>query len=72
MRYKWDHMSQSMYWPRNVSMHIQECMSKCDRCMFYLAAPSKETIHQHEFPPCPWAKIGADLCDFDGHILVVL
>ena len=32
----------------------------------------KEPIVQHEFLARPWAKVGADLCDFREHTLLVV
>ena len=34
--------------------------------------PGKEPMIQHEFAARPWAKVGADLCDDAGRILLVV
>ena len=62
---------ESMYWPR-MATELKEYISKCDVCMIYRAMPSKEPIQQHEFAPCPWEKVGADLCDSNGRTLLVV
>ena len=33
---------------------------------------SKEPIQQHIFEGRPWSKVGADLCDFQEHTLLVI
>ena len=62
---------ESLYWPR-MSTELKEYISKCDVCMSHRASPSKEPLQQHEFAPCPWNKVGADLCDFYGRTLLVV
>ena len=57
-----------MYWPRMSS----EMNAKCDICMAHRATPAKEPIIQHEFAARPWAKVGADLCDIAGRIVLVV
>ena len=44
-------------------------------CNVFLAhqnAPQKEMIIQHEINTCPWAKRGANPCDFQGRTLLLL
>ena len=62
---------ETMYWPR-ISTEMKEYIAKCDICMSHRAMPGKEPIMQHEFAARPWAKIGADLCELDGRILLVV
>ena len=38
----------------------------------YQSLPGREPILQHEITECPWAKIGADLCELDGCMLLVV
>ena len=60
-----------MYWPR-MSSELKEYISKCDICMAHRSMPGKEPLKQHEFAARPWAKVGADLCDYSGRILLVV
>ena len=62
---------ESMFWPR-MSTELKEYVAKCDVCMSYRAMPGKETLLSHEFVARPWAKVGADLCDFKGRTLLVV
>ena len=62
---------ETMYWPR-MSCELKEYISKCDICMAHRTAPGSEPIMQHEFAARPWAKVGADLCDHGGRILLVV
>ena len=62
---------ESLFWPR-MSTELKEYVSKCDVCMAYRAQPGKETLQQHEFVARPWAKVGADLCDFQSRTLLVV
>ena len=62
---------ETMYWPR-MSSELKEYISKCDICMAHRSMPGKEPLKQHEFAERPWAKVGADLCDYSGRILLVV
>ena len=60
-----------MFWPR-MSSELKEYVSKCDICLVHCSTQGKEPIVQHKFPARPWAKVGADLCDFQGRTLLVV
>ncbi len=62
---------ETMYWPR-MSSELKEFISKCDVCMAYRNTPTKEPISQHGFAARPWSKLGTDLCDHEGRILLVV
>ena len=59
---------ESIFWPR-MATELKENMSNCDVCMTYRAMPGKETS---EFAARPWAKVGADMCAFQGRTLLVV
>ena len=53
-------------------MEIKEYISKCDVCMTHRMGQGKELILQHKFIALPWAKVTADLCEFDNRVLLVV
>ncbi len=55
-----------------MSSELKEFISKCDVCMAYRNTPTKEPISQHGFAAQPWSKLGTDLCDHEGRILLVV
>ena len=61
----------TLYWPQ-MSKELKEYISKCDICLSYQPSPGREPILQHEITERPWAKIGVDLCELDGRILLVV
>ena len=61
----------TLYWPR-MTTEIKEYISKCDVCMTHRTSQGKEPILQHEFISRPWAKVAADLCEFDNRVLLVV
>ena len=61
----------TVYWPQ-MSKELKEYISKCDICLSYQASPGREPILQHEITERPWAKIGVDLCELDGRMLLVV
>ena len=60
-----------LFWPR-MTAELKEFISKCDTCMAHRKNQSKEPILQHEIIERPWAKVGVDLCELDGRILLVM
>lgn len=61
----------TMFWPR-MSAELKEYISKCDVCMAHHTTQMKEPIVQYEFAARPWSKVGADLCELQGHTLLVV
>ena len=55
-----------------MSTELKDYISNCDICLAHRHSPSKESLVQHEFPDCPWSKVGIDLCEFQGCTLLVL
>ena len=63
-------MRECMYWPR-MAAEVRDYVGKCDTCLSHRFSQQKESILQHEVIDRPWAKIGVDLCDFDGRTLLI-
>ena len=61
----------TMSWPR-MTTELCEYIAKCDICLSHRALQSKEPLLQHDIIDRPWAKIGADLCEFNGRTLLVV
>ena len=49
-----------------------EYISKCDICLSHQSVLGREPILQHDIIERPWAKIGVDLCELNGCILLVV
>jgi transposase InsO family protein len=64
-------MRESLYWPQ-MSAAMKDYVAQCDVCVRYQRAPDREPMISHDIPDLPWMKIAADLCDFDGRILLVI
>ena len=61
----------TMFWPR-MTTELREYVSRCDICLSYRTLQSKESLLQHDIPDRPWAKIGAEMCELNGCILLVV
>jgi hypothetical protein len=55
---------ESLYWP-GMSSNVKDFVSKCEICCTYTDKQQKETLHPHDVPDRPWAKVGIDLFTFD-------
>ena len=62
---------ESIFWPR-MAAELKAYISKCDVCMAHRASTPKETLMPHEFLPRPWSKVGADICELQGRMLLVV
>ena len=60
-----------LFWPR-IASDVKDFVSKCDVCLAYRTSQTKEPLLQHEVISRPWAKLAADLCDFNGRTLLVV
>jgi len=62
---------ESLYWPR-MSAEIRDYVSKCDICLRHRDAQQKEPLLQHEVSSRPWSRLGSDLCELNGRILLIV
>ena len=62
---------ETLYWPR-MSTELKEYISKCEICLSHHNDQGKEPMLLHEFIARPWAKVAADLCEFDSRVLLVV
>lgn len=61
----------TLYWPP-MTTEIKEYISMRDDCLTHCNGQGKESIPQHKFTVKPWAKVAADLCEFDNKILLAI
>lgn len=61
----------TLFWPR-MAKELKDYITKCDICMSYRSAQTKEPLQQHEFAARPWSKVAADLCELNGRTLLVV
>ena len=59
-----------LYWP-GMHADITQNIQNCETCQMYESKQQKETMIPHEVPDRPWAKVGTDLCSFDGNDYLV-
>ena len=64
-------MRECLYWPR-MTTQVKDYVSKCEVCLSHRSAPPREPLQQHDFVARPWSKIGADVCQIDGRLLLVV
>ena len=64
-------MRDTLYWPR-MTVEVREYVSRCEVCLVHRDSPGKEPIMQHDIPARPWATVAVDLCDSNGHTLLVM
>ena len=60
-----------LFWLR-IASNIKDYVFKCDVCLAYRTSETKELLLQHEVISRPWAKVAADLCESNGHTLLVV
>ena len=56
---------ESIYWP-NMNSKVKDYISRCEICLTYPPHQQKEPLLSHEIPDRPWAKIAADLFQFEN------
>ena len=61
----------TMFWPQ-MTTELREYILKCDICLSHRSLQNKEPLIQHDITDRPWAKIGADLCEFKSCTLLVV
>ena len=62
---------ETLYWPC-MTTELREYISKCNVLLSHRHDQGKEPMQSHEFLAHPWAKVAADLCEFDNRVLLVL
>ena len=60
-----------LYWPA-MSKQIEDFVSKCPTCHKYQRKNTREPLMSHPIPKRPWARVGADLCELNGHTYLVV
>ena len=55
-----------------MSKELHEYVAKCDICLVHRTAQQKEPLMQHEVVAQPWSKIGADLCELNNRMILVI
>ena len=64
-------MRECIFWP-GMSKNMKERISTCEICLSHADSQMKEPIIQHDIGETPWTKIGADLCELHGRMLLVV
>ena len=63
---------QVLFWP-GMSARIEETVAACALCAEHWRANAKEPLIPVEIPERPWAKVGADLFEFNNqHYLLIV
>ena len=60
-----------IYWP-GMSSQIEDIVSSCSICNTYSRNNTKEPMMPHNVPDRPWAQVGADLFQLNGHHYLLL
>ena len=60
-----------IYWP-GMNAEVKDHISKCDVCNAHRPEQCRQKLQTHEFPHLPWAKVGTDLFELDGHQYIIL
>ena len=61
-----------LYWP-SMSSAVKDYIDKCSICRSFDSKQPKETLHSHDVPNRPWARIGTDLfsCNDLNYLITV-
>ena len=51
---------ESLFWP-GMSTDVKIHVGRCETCCTFQVQQQRETLHPHEVPTRPWAKVGTDL-----------
>ena len=57
-------------WP-GMTTQIKARVARCETCRTYERSQQKETLCSHEVPARPWAKVAADLFEFNNRSYLV-
>ena len=68
-KYLW-RMRKTIYWP-GMAANMKKFVSNCDVCQKFGNKQQKEPIIKHDVGDYPWCKVGLDLSDLQGRILLV-
>jgi len=55
-----------------MTTELCEFISKCNVCLAHRPSQEKEPLIQHDITDRPWSKIGVDICERKGRILLVV
>ncbi|KAI2646428.1 hypothetical protein H4Q32_028826 [Labeo rohita] len=60
-----------MYWPGMIR-DLEQMVGTCESCQRFQSKNQKESLLSHDIPELLWIKIGADICELEGHSYLVL
>ena len=64
-------MRECIFWP-GMSKNMKKRISTFEMCLSHADSQMKEPSIQHDIGETPWSKIGADLCELHGRMLLVV
>ena len=64
-------MRECIFWP-GMSKNTKVRISTCEICLSLADNQMKEPIIHHDIGETPWSKIGADLCELHGRMLLIV
>ncbi|KAJ8352691.1 hypothetical protein SKAU_G00241670 [Synaphobranchus kaupii] len=61
----------AIWWP-GIGNDVRELIQSCRHCDINRPSQHKEPLLTTPLPELPWQKIGADLCEYNGHNYLVI